>query len=272
MLEKKQLTNKSKTLNSHFYNFQAYLLAIFFADNVIADIIKHTPHKRTSVFTPLVTLKAFIFQVLNDDGSCKQAVASVLTDRLSNGQPANSINTGPCCKARQRLPLVQMKAAVINTGSQLHQQSAKTWRWHGYKVVLTDGTTLQMPDTPENQAVYPQPSNQKLGLGFPILRMVALMSLTAGTVLNYSLGPYQGKQAGESSLFSQLLNSLSIGDLLIADRYYCTFAIIALLQAMGVPVLFQLHANKKVDFRQGQRLGAKDHCIEWKKPKRKPIG
>ena len=209
--------------------------------------------------------------MLNDDGSCKQAVASVLTDRLGNGQAANSVNTGPYCKARQRLPLAQMKAAAINVGAHLHQQNAKTWKWYGYNVVLTDGTTVQMPDTPENKAVFPQQSNQKPGLGCPIVRIVALISLAAGTVLNYSLGPYQGKQTGESSLFSQLLNALSMGDLLMADRYYCTFAIIALLQAMEIPVLFQIHANKKVDFRQGQRLGAKDHCIEWKKPKRKPV-
>ncbi|MDD5268583.1 MAG: hypothetical protein PHO08_15890 [Methylococcales bacterium] len=51
------------------------------AEDDIADIIEHTPHKRNSVFTPLVTLKAFIFQVLGDDSSCKQAVASVLADR-----------------------------------------------------------------------------------------------------------------------------------------------------------------------------------------------
>jgi hypothetical protein len=264
---KKQIENFKKS----FLQFSNLPFSHFFADNVIADIIEHTPHKRTSVFTPLVTLKAFIFQVLNGDGSCKQAVASVLTDRLSNGQPANSVNTGPYCKARQRLPLAQMKAATMNVGSRLHQQSAKTWRWYGYNVVLTDGTTVQMPDTPENQAVFPQQSNQKPGLGSPIVRIVALISLAAGTVINYSLGPYQGKQTGESSLFSQLLSSLSMGDLLMADRYYCTFAIIALLQAMEVPVLFQIHANKKVDFRQGQRLGAKDHCIEWKKPKRKPV-
>jgi IS4 transposase len=59
--------------------------------------------------------------------------------------------------------------------------------------------------------------------------------------------------------------------LLLADRYYCTFAIIALLQAKGIPVLFPLHANKKADFRQGSKLGAKDHRVEWKKPKRKPV-
>ncbi len=141
----------------------------------------------------------------------------------------------------------------------------------GYNVVLVDGLTVQMPDTPENQAVFPQPSSQKPGLGFPMARIVALTSLAAGSILNYSLGPYQGKQTGETSLFSQLINCLSLGDLLMADRYYCTFAIIALLQAKKIPVLFQIHANKKVDFRRGQKLGAKDHLIEWQKPKRKPV-
>ena len=68
-----------------------------------------------------------------------------------------------------------------------------------------------------------------------------------------------------------MLSSLLTGDLLLADRYYCTFAIIALLQAKGIPVLFPLHANKKADFRQDRKLGAKDHLVEWKKPQRKPV-
>jgi hypothetical protein len=128
-----------------------------------------------------------------------------------------------------------------------------------------------MPDTPENQADFPQLDSQKPGLGFPIARMVVLISLATGAVLDYSLGAYQGKGTGETSLLSQLFGSLSIGDLLMADRYYCTFAIIALLQASGIPVLFPIHARKKVDFSLGVRLGAKDHLIEWLKPKRKPV-
>ena len=121
-----------------------------------------------------------------------------------------------------------------------------------------------MPDTPENQAVFPQPSHQKPGLGFPMIRLVALTSLAAGSIINYHYGPYQGKQTDELSLFSQLINCLSLGDLLMADRYYCTFAIIiALSQAKKIPALFQIHANKKADFRRGQKLGAKDHLVEW---------
>jgi hypothetical protein len=195
--------------------------------------------------------------VLGDDGSCKQAVASVLADRVSDGKSANSVNTGPYCKARQRLPLEQMKAAATNTGSRLHQRSAEKWKWFGYNVVLVDGFTVQMPDTPENQAVFPQPSNQKPGLGFLMIRLVALTSLAAGSIINYNLGPYQGKQTGESSLFSQLINCLSMGDLLMADRYYCTFAIIALSQAKKIPVLFQVHAGKKSGFSTRSKISRK---------------
>ena len=243
----------------------------FFPTETIEAIIAHTPHKRTSVFSPLITLKAFIFQVLSDDGSCKLAVAGVFAGRLSQRQSANSVNTGPYCKARQRLPLTQMTQAVATVGSRLHQLSAKIWRWRGLNVVLADGTTALMPDTPKNQAVFPQQSHQKPGLGFPIVRMLALISLSTGTVIDYRLSPYQGKGTGEATLFSQVMNALLAGDLLLADRYYCTFAIIALLQAKGIPVLFLLHANKKADFRQGRKLGAKDQEIEWQKPKRKPV-
>ena len=103
-----------------------------------------------------------------------------------------------------------------------------------------------------NQAVFTQPSSQKPGWGFPMARLAALTSLAAGSVINYNLGPCRGKQTGESSLFSQLINCLSLGDLLMADRYYCTFAIIALSQAKMIPVLFQIHASKNADFRRGQ--------------------
>ena len=268
---KKTIKQQIEKFKKSFFQSPNLPFSNFLADDDIADIIEHTPHKRNSVFTPLVTLKAFIFQVLGDDGSCKQAVASVLADRVCNGKAANSFNSGPYCKARQRLPLVQMKAAATNTGSRLHQQSTEKLKWLGYNVVLVDGFTVQMPDTPKNQAVFPQPSHQKPGLGFPMARIVALTSLATGSVINYNLGPYQGKQTGETSLFSQLINCLSLGDLLMADRYYCTFAIIALSQAKKIPVLFQSHASKKVDFRRGQKLGAKDHLVEWQKPKRKPV-
>ena len=183
-ISKKTIKQQIEKFKKSFFQSPNLPFSNFLADDDISDIIEYTPHKRDSVFTPLITLKAFIFQVLGDDGSCKQAVASVLADRVCDGKAANSVNTGPYCKARQRLPLTQIKAAATNTGSRLHQQSTEKWKWFGYNVVLVDGFTVQMPDTPENQAVFPQPSSQKPGLGFPMARLVALTSLAAGSVIN----------------------------------------------------------------------------------------
>jgi len=226
---------------------------------------------RNRVFSPLTTLKTFLWQVLSDDGSCKEAVASVLAERLSDGMPPNSVNTGPYCKARQRLPLLPLQGAVKDTGANLHRDAQSGWTWHGYNVVMVDGTTVLMPDTSDNQLAFPQQRNQKAGLGFPIARLVALVSLSVGGIIDYALGAYQGKGSGESSLLCQLFSSLSSGDLLLGDRYYCTYAIVALLQAKGCPVVFRNHAQKKSDFRTGTRLGERDHLIVWKKPKRAPV-
>ena len=138
--------------------------------------------------------------------------------------------------------------------------------------MLVDGTTLLMPDTDNNQKTFPQQSAQKPGLGFPIARLVGLLSLATGSCVNYAIGPYQGKGSGETSLFSQLIKALSKNDLLLADRYYTSYAIMALLMQQGTSLVFRQRSTVKTDFRRGQRLGAKDHIISVKKPKKNLFG
>lgn len=226
---------------------------------------------RDTVFTPLVTLKAFIFQVLSPRGSCKEAVSHILMERISFGYKANSMNTGPYCKARLQLLLSHLKSAVTSSGQALHQQASKAWLWNGYQIILLDGTTVLMPDTKSNQKVYPQQTIQKPGLGFPIIRLVGLLSLSTGSCIDYALGTFQGKGSGETSLFSKLIEALGKNDLLLADRYYTTYAIMALLIKKGTPFVFRQRSNVKSDFRLGHRLGVKDHIIRYKKPKRTPV-
>ncbi len=238
--------------------------------DILRQIIEDSAHRRDRIFTPLVTLSAFIYQVLSIDGSCRQAVSHILSDRLHQGHEAISIKTGAYCKARNRLPLKRLKQAVESSGRELHTHAHKAWLWKGHHTLLVDGTTVSMPDTLKNQQSFPQQSCQKQGLGFPIARIVGLTSLSVGTVTAYCLGAFQGKGSGETSLFSQLISSISKDELLLADRYYCTWAIIALLQQQGSHFLVQNHVQRKPDFRMGKKLGKKDHLVEWKKPKRKP--
>ena len=239
--------------------------------HILQKIIDDSTRRRNRIFTPLVTLKAFIFQVLSADGSCRQAVSHVFSERLSQGEEANSINTSSYCKARNSLPLNPLIDAVKETGARLHHQAHPSWRWKGHNTLIADGTTALMADTLNNQKEFPQQSCQKPGLGFPIARIVGLVSLSTGSVVSYATAPYKGKGTGETSLLAALFGDIPVNDLLLADRYYCTWATIAMLKRQGSHILVQNHAQRKPDFNTGEELGTNDHIIKWKKPKIKPV-
>ena len=171
-------------------------------------------------FPPLVTLETFIAQVLSADHSCREAVAQGLAQRLADGQAPCSSDTGGYCKARQRLPEALVMRRVQETGQGLEVQAEPSWKWHGRTVKLVDGTTVSMPDTPANQADYPQPAGQAPGVGFPQARLVGLIGLASGAVTALGIGANQGKATGEHALLRPLLTSLAPGEVLLGDSYY----------------------------------------------------
>jgi hypothetical protein len=223
-----------------------------------------------AVFTPAVTLWAFLSQVLFKDEhrSCVAAVArvAVLLTALARG-PCSS-NTGAYCRARGKLSEKVIRQITISVGEGCENKLGKERLWHGRHVRLVDGSTVGMPDTPENQEAYPQNTQQKEGLGFPIARVVVLLSLATGMVTDMAMGPYAGKQTGESALLRSLLGRFNPGDVLLADRYYCSYFMVALLQERGIDLVARLHQRRPVDFRRGRRLGKDDHVVTWSRPKR----
>ncbi|MCI0666723.1 MAG: IS4 family transposase [Methylococcaceae bacterium] len=228
------------------------------------------PEHRERLYPPTVTLSLFLTQALISDRSCQQAVNGYVVSRTANGLEPCSTGTGAYCKARQNLPLQMIRQVARQSGRLIHTQTPSAWHWRGRRVKLVDGTTVTMPDTAENQQVFPQMSGQKAGLGFPIARIVGLICLGSGALLDAAIGPFTGKGSGEHALFRQLLDSLEPGDLVLADRYYCSYWLIAQLLARGVDVVFGQHCKRKTDFRKGRRLGARDHLIAWNKPKQCP--
>ena len=136
-------------------------------------------------------------------------------------------------------------------------------RWLSREVKIVDGTCLSMPDTPENQAAYPQPSNQKKGCGFPMMKLVGLFSLKSGALLHFARGTLR---VHESQLFRQLWAHLSQGDIVLGDRGFCSFFAMASLLGRGVDSLMRLHQARRADFRRGKRLGKDDILITWTKP------
>src|SRR5438132_1478878 len=155
---------------------------------------------RDRIFTPLVTLWTFLSQVLSPDHSCREAVARLIAFRVARGQKPCGPETGSYCKARQRLPLKVVTDLARGTAQHLEEQTEDSWTWKGRPVQMVDGSTVSMPDTQANQQAFPQPSSQKSGLGFPLARLVAVISLATGAVRALALGPYQGKATGETAL------------------------------------------------------------------------
>ena len=223
---------------------------------------------RDRVFTPFVTLWVFLSQVLAADQSCRAAVARFCAWRAAQQLPPCSPDPSAYCKARGRLPEGVLQRLTRLTGRRVQTQSMAGWLWQDHPLKVVDGSTASMPDTEANQQEYPQPNSQKPGLGFPLVRLVVLFSLTVGTVLDAALGRYQGKQTGETSLFHGLQDNLEKGDILLADRYYCTYWEVAFGQQRGADLVCRLHQRRKVDFRRGRRLGPDDHVVTWSKPKR----
>jgi hypothetical protein len=226
---------------------------------------------RERIFTPEVVIRMFLLQALSEDGSCRNAVSKLIAERLAQRRGPCSPNTGSYCAARARLPEELLRRLARRIGQRLEREAREAWRWKGRVVKIVDGTIVSMPDTPENQAAFPQHTTQQVGLGFPLARLVVVFSLAVGTVLDMALGSYQGRASGETSLFRSLWDgALEAGDVLTADRHYCSYVDIALLAERQVDVVFRKHQLRPVDFRRGRRLGKHDHLITWHKPEQRP--
>lgn len=235
-------------------------------EQVEAAITRHQVRFRHRLYTPLVTIWTFLYQVLAPDQSCRAAVARFLALLCLAGEGLASAVTGSYCKARQRLSELLVADLARSSGEDLDRQVPTTGLLNGRPIKLADGTTLSMPDTPANQKTYPQQPGQKEGLGFPILRLVGLISLSCGAVLNVAMAPYSGKRTGETSLLRKLLDYLHTGDILLADAIFSNYWTIALLLAIGVDFVGRHDNKRKIDFRTGQRLGRYDHIVQWHRP------
>ena len=182
------------------------------------------------IYPPLVTLWVFLSQVLSQDHSCRAAVARLIAHRVSRGQSSCSAETGAYCQARKRLPEKFFSDVARQTGQALDNSTEERWLWKGRRVLAYDGSTVSMPDTAENQQAYPQPPQQKPGVGFPLARIAAFFSLSCGAVVDLAICRYAGKGQSELGMLRRLWDILLPGDVMLADRYMCAWHEIFMLQ------------------------------------------
>jgi hypothetical protein len=222
------------------------------------------------IFSTQVVLWAFLAQVLRDGkgAACAAAVADIAAYLQQTDGPVPSGDTGDYCRARAKLDLSALRRLVGDSARQLDVQAQDAWRWHGRAAKLIDGFTFTMPDTPENQRAFPQQPGQAPGVGLPIARACAVLSLATGAIHGLAIGPYAGKETGESALLREILDCLQEGDVVVFDRHYCSFLMLAILQLRGVDICARLHQCRPSDFRRGRRLGPDDHLVTWTRPVR----
>ena len=230
------------------------------------------PAHRERRFPPTETLAMFLRQALSDDRSCQRAVNDAVVARVAGGLPRCSTHTGAYCRARQRLPTPLITSLTRHSGQHLADRVPTAWQWRGRAVRLVDGTTLPMPDTPANQARYPQPRSQKPGLGFPLCRMAALICLGSGAILDAASGGYHGKGSDEQTLLRSMLDTLKRGEVLLGDAFYATYFLLADLHERGIDAVFEQHGSRArtTNFEDGLIVGTHDHLLALSKPKVKP--
>lgn len=266
--ERQQQRVQSQAQASDAYAFFNLLTS----PQLLNKVESRLPEHRERLYPPTETLAMFLSQALSADRSCQRAVNEAAIKRVIGGLRPVSTHTGGYCRARARLPFALVSSLTQYVGQALAATAPPAWRWRGYRVRLVDGTTVALPDTAANQARYPQPKSQVPGLGFPLVRLVGLVCLGSGALLDCAYGSYCGKGHDEQALLRALLPRLGAGDLLPGDAYYASYFLLCALRERGIEAVFEQQGARRrsTDFRRGKRLGARDHRIVLEKPKLRP--
>lgn len=226
-------------------------------------VVSLAMNRRVRHFSDEVTFWAFLAQTLSEDRSCARAVAEVQNWRLDHGQRLPSADTSSYCKARQRLPMTMLEAVHEDLCNSLRRQSPTELLWLGHVVKAIDGSSVQLPDTPENQLAFPQPPNQKPGCGFPVMQFGALINLCNGA---WEQVVVSEMTIHDHKLLDALMPSIKCNEVLVADRAFCSYEMMARTAGQGAWMVARLHQMRKTDWRRGVKAGPNQRIVTWHKP------
>jgi hypothetical protein len=261
--------HQQQRIKSHGTQSDSYaFFNLLTSDALLGNVEALLPEHRERLYPPTETLSMFLAQAMSADRSCQHIVNQAVVQRLVGGLSVSSSHTGGYCRARQRLPVAMVCSLAQQLAGVIDEQIPDQWRWQGRRVRIVDGTTVTMPDTLANQAVFPQQRGQQSGLGFPICRIVGITCLSSGALINAAVGRFNGKGGDEQTLLRSIQDTFGPGDVAMGDAFFATYFFIAAMQAKGVDILMEQNGARRrtTDFRLGRKLGQRDHLRIISKP------
>src|SRR5579884_2488880 len=259
-----------KTVRVRFARNAGLAFAQVLTEPMIRDVLNDQGVQyRDRVFNPVTTIWGFLSQVLSDDHSCRDAVARIIAHRAASGIRVCSPNTASYGNARRRMQTGVLRTLAKRTAQELQRNAAEEWKWNGRSVFLADGSHVSMPDTPKNQACYPQPPTQKPGLGFPLARITVLLSLATGACHDLAIAPYKGKGTGETTLLRRMYDALKPGDVVLADALFDNYFLICDLRDRGIDVVIRVKYPRVKSLTEQCRPDG--DILVWQRPN-KPCG
>ncbi len=219
---------------------------------------------RRRLFSKENTFWGFFSQILNADAGCSEVVRKFHAFAASQSMSLPSTSTSAYCQARQKLEEIDLENILLHTSKQLLQREINH-ALENRRVIVVDGTGVSMPDTAENQQVWPQNRQQKPGCGFPQAFICACFNLQTGALLSYELG---NKKSSELLMLRKQWDTFNAGDIFLGDKGYCSYYDVSKLSDKGVDSVFTLAKRKLVSAQDAdQILGEDDLLIHWPKPK-----
>ncbi len=221
------------------------------------------PHSRQRRWNLRLVFWTFAWQVAQVGASCREAIRQAQARCKNAGRPLPPEQDSPYCQARGSLPLQRLQEIHDDLCAEAQKGVAPQDLWCGLHVVVVDGSSVTAPDTPANQKAFPQQSVQKPGCGFPIIRLVGLLSLATGMLTAWATGPWSQHEVG---LLQTLWDSLRPGEVLLADRGFCNWALLAQCLQRHLHAVFRVKGVRRSDFRNGKRLSRHERLVQWRKP------
>lgn len=222
--------------------------------------------RRRRVFFLSRVFWCFLWQVLQPRTSCRAVVRQVQafceTERHTLDESSSAY-----CQARGRLPMACLQQALSDSAHAADRLSFQGIEGWTRPIKVVDASSVRLPDTAENRKAYPYPSGQRPGCGFPVMQLCGLYSLTSGAIIQSVQGVWY---AQELRLFKDLWPELHAGDILLGDRAFGAYVLLALFSKRGVDVVSRLHQGRRFRPRHGKRIGPGEWLVTWHRPPNRP--